>query len=235
MKHITKYLLTLFIFNFSFFIANAQVAINENNTEPDASAMLDVSSTDKGVLIPRMDSTARKNIASPADGLMVFDSTTNSFWFYSTSWTEIQGGNPNKLTDVDDDTKIQVEKSIDDDVIRFDVEGREVMQLLPNDSTTFEGSTLDLSFTGAINIKAIDMDSDGDIDALAAAKRAEDIAWWENDGDQNFTKRNIDNNFDELTYADAADMDGDGDIDVLATSTDFEVEICWWENDGNQS
>ncbi|MEM9886770.1 MAG: FG-GAP-like repeat-containing protein [Bacteroidota bacterium] len=235
MKNITKYTLVFLIFNFSFFTANAQVAINENSNAPDASAMLDVSSTDKGLLIPRMDSTARKNIASPADGLMVFDSTTNSFWFYSSSWTEIQGGNPNKLADADNDTKIQVEESMDDDVIRFDVEGREVMQLLPNDSTTFEGSTLDLSFTGAINIKAIDMDNDGDIDALAAAKRAEDIAWWENDGNQNFTRRNIDNNFNDLTYADAADMDGDGDIDVLATSTNFDVEICWWENNGSQS
>ncbi|MEM9850132.1 MAG: hypothetical protein AAF847_19735, partial [Bacteroidota bacterium] len=73
-------------------IATAQVAINEDSSNPDASAMLDISSTDKGLLIPRMDSTARKNITNPASGLMVYDSTTNSFWYFEeTAWTEIGG------------------------------------------------------------------------------------------------------------------------------------------------
>ena len=72
--------------------ARAQVGINENNTNPDASSMLDVSSTDKGLLIPRMNSTNRQNINNPATGLMVFDTTTNSFWYYTTAWQEIGKG-----------------------------------------------------------------------------------------------------------------------------------------------
>ena len=72
---------------------SAQVAINNSNTDPDASAMLDISSTDKGILVPRMDSTGRKAIASPADGLMVYDSTTLTFWYYDNSqWNEIRNG-----------------------------------------------------------------------------------------------------------------------------------------------
>ena len=72
---------------------SAQVAINNSNTDPDASAMLDISSTDKGILVPRMDSTGRKAIASPADGLMVYDSTTLTFWYYDDSqWNEIRNG-----------------------------------------------------------------------------------------------------------------------------------------------
>ena len=59
-------------------------------TTPDYSAALDIVSTTKGLLIPRMDSTARKAISDPAIGLMVFDSTTNSFWFHSgAAWREI--------------------------------------------------------------------------------------------------------------------------------------------------
>ncbi|MFK7971145.1 MAG: hypothetical protein AB8F95_12295, partial [Bacteroidia bacterium] len=57
------------------------VGINETGTNPDSSAILDVKSTTKGVLIPRMTSTERTNISDPAIGLMVFDITTNSFWY----------------------------------------------------------------------------------------------------------------------------------------------------------
>jgi hypothetical protein len=42
---------------------------------PDNSAMLDVQSTDKGVLFPRMTSTQRSAITSPATGLMIFNTT----------------------------------------------------------------------------------------------------------------------------------------------------------------
>ncbi|MEO1435828.1 MAG: hypothetical protein AAFV80_09855 [Bacteroidota bacterium] len=50
----------------------AQVAINGDNSNPDASAMLDVQSTDKGLLIPRMTTAQRDAISNPAVGLMVF-------------------------------------------------------------------------------------------------------------------------------------------------------------------
>ncbi len=68
----------------------AQVAINTNGAEPDTSAILDISSNEKGLLIPRMDSTARKNISGPAQGLMIYDSTSQSFWYFKdTVWNEI--------------------------------------------------------------------------------------------------------------------------------------------------
>ena len=58
-------------------------------TTPDASAQLDISSTTKGILIPRMTSAQRTAIASPVRGLMVFDISTNSFWFFNGSiWME---------------------------------------------------------------------------------------------------------------------------------------------------
>ncbi|GAB5401409.1 MAG: hypothetical protein Aureis2KO_29940 [Aureisphaera sp.] len=67
---------------------NAQVGINTTN--PDPSAILDVQSTDAGVLVPRMTTTEKLSIASPATGLLAFDTTTNSFWYFdSTQWVEI--------------------------------------------------------------------------------------------------------------------------------------------------
>jgi hypothetical protein len=77
----------------------AQIAINTNAAAPNASAMLDISSTNKGMLIPRMSSAQRTAIVSPANGLMVYDTDTKSFWFYDASeWTLVGGGStPFKL------------------------------------------------------------------------------------------------------------------------------------------
>lgn len=61
---------------------------------PDASAILHLSSTEKGMLIPRMDSTQRNAIASPAQGLFIYQVKTNpGFYYYSgSSWNKIGGG-----------------------------------------------------------------------------------------------------------------------------------------------
>jgi hypothetical protein len=53
--------------------AFSQVAINSSGSNPTPSSMLDVSSTSKGMLIPRMTSAERKAIQNPATGLLVFD------------------------------------------------------------------------------------------------------------------------------------------------------------------
>jgi len=58
-----------------------QVAINSNQALPDVSAMLDVKSNNKGFLMPRMTFTEMNNIFSPANGLAVFCTTTNQYYF----------------------------------------------------------------------------------------------------------------------------------------------------------
>ena len=60
------------------------------------------------------------------------------------------------------------------------------------------------------------------------------IAWYENDGNQNFTERVISTNADNTQDVFAADVDGDGDIDVLSASVDDD-KIAWYENDGSQN
>ncbi len=64
---------------------NAQsVSINSDGSSPDASAMLDIKSTTKGLLFPRMTQAQRTAIASPATGLLVFQTDGTAGYYYNT-------------------------------------------------------------------------------------------------------------------------------------------------------
>lgn len=70
-------------------ITFAQVGINSDNSIPNGSAMLDVKSSNKGLLPPRMTKSNRNSIATPAAGLIVFqtDSIPGYYFYTGTSWT----------------------------------------------------------------------------------------------------------------------------------------------------
>jgi len=85
-----------FLIVFAVFIyqsAYAQNNVGINTDNPDASAVLDVSSTQKGLLIPRMTLEQRGLIAAPAKGLLIFQiDGTQGFYFYNgTAWTTLNG------------------------------------------------------------------------------------------------------------------------------------------------
>jgi hypothetical protein len=86
-------LFLILVFFFTISIASAQTGIG--TTAPNASAKLEIAATDKGLLIPRMTSTQRGNISSPANGLLVYQ-TDGVVGFYvntgtaaSPAWTRI--------------------------------------------------------------------------------------------------------------------------------------------------
>ena len=62
------------------FTAFGQVGIGDGT--PHSSAILDLATTNKGILFPRMTSTERLAIVSPSKGLHVYDITINSLWFF---------------------------------------------------------------------------------------------------------------------------------------------------------
>lgn len=70
------------------------VAINNDGSVADASALLDIKSTAKGVLMPRMTTLERTSIMGPSIGLIVFDTETASYWIYrgdlNGGWAELQ-------------------------------------------------------------------------------------------------------------------------------------------------
>ena len=83
------YLLLLF-FAVSFGLNAQAVSINTDGSPPNQSALLDVKSTTKGVLFPRMTKQQRTNIPNPAEGLIVWDINSNSLWgFDGNDWQDI--------------------------------------------------------------------------------------------------------------------------------------------------
>ena len=106
---------------------SGQVSLNTAGNPPDASAVLDVSSTVKGILIPRMSTGDRDLIGTPATGLMIYNTTTNAFNYWNgAAWIAMTAGNIKELTDADLDTKVEVERNPDEDIIHFKVAGTEV-------------------------------------------------------------------------------------------------------------
>ena len=79
-------------------IAHSSAQVGIGTTTPDASALLDISSTNKGLLVPRMTQTQRLAIASPAAGLLVFqtDSPSGYYFYDGSAWNllniRVEGG-----------------------------------------------------------------------------------------------------------------------------------------------
>jgi hypothetical protein len=86
--------------------ANGQtVIVTDDNTytSGQASAALDIKSTSKGLLIPRMTASQRTAISSPANGLMVYqtDATAGFYYYNGSTWASIGGGSSSQWTTKD--------------------------------------------------------------------------------------------------------------------------------------
>jgi hypothetical protein len=96
--------------------------------------------------------------------------------------------------------------------------------------------TIDSAFNGACDVKAEDVDGDGDIDVIGGAWYGHEVAWWENGGGDPivWTKHSVDDSFYQTHKVFVIDMDDDNDVDILGASA-YRDEIAWWENDGQPS
>ncbi|WP_052823453.1 hypothetical protein [Neotamlana sedimentorum] len=138
MKFIVFALILLFCNYYSF----SQVGIG--TTSPNNSAILDIASTDKGILIPRLTTTQKNSITLPATGLMVFNTTTNTLEFNSGTpaspiWSKL---NP--------DSSVHIGKFI------ITGTGTQTITGLP-----FEPSSI--KFSALPNVEAYNVNADNDI------------------------------------------------------------------------
>src|SRR5437867_3280472 len=82
--------ITLSLVAFSSCLLAQGVAINGTGAPANPAAILDLSSTSGGLLLPRMTTTQMNAISSPVSGLMVYNSTTNCMMLYTAgAWQTI--------------------------------------------------------------------------------------------------------------------------------------------------
>jgi hypothetical protein len=93
----------------------------------------------------------------------------------------------------------------------------------------FEAHVLDTSVTEVTAVCAVDLDSDSNIDILAAYE--DNIVWFKNSGTGTFTKHIVTSNSIIVSCIASSDMDGDGDMDLLSF---YDDNIVWFENDLNE-
>lgn len=87
------------VFTLLLFPLFIQAQVGINTTTPDASSMLDINATDKGLLIPRVsipDLNAASPITAPATSLLVYNTNTTTgtgfYYWDGTKWTPFTGG-----------------------------------------------------------------------------------------------------------------------------------------------
>ncbi|MCD4817240.1 MAG: FG-GAP-like repeat-containing protein [Candidatus Cloacimonetes bacterium] len=93
--------------------------------------------------------------------------------------------------------------------------------------------SIDLEFAGARSIDVADINDDGFNDVVGAALTDNEVAWWENSGEQpiNWTKHTVADDFIMSHKVYICDFNNDDHPDILGTA--YSSKIYWWENDGN--
>ena len=89
-------------------IFNNGGSIGMGTTSPNTSAVLDLTSTTKGILIPRMTAAQRTAIATPATGLLVYQTNAPAGFYYydGTAWLLLAAGSGSSAGGSDDKTLI---------------------------------------------------------------------------------------------------------------------------------
>lgn len=71
---------------FSSNLIDAQVGIGTTN--PHSSSILEVNSSEKGVLFPTLSALQRDAIVNPANGLLIYNSTTSNYNYFDAEWRD---------------------------------------------------------------------------------------------------------------------------------------------------
>jgi len=242
-----KFIQTLILLVISSSIFAQNVGIG--TMTPDPSAKLDISSINSGLLTPRMTTAQRTAIASPATGLLVFDNTTNSFWFYNGSaWTNLATINTdnqdltllgNTLSLTNDGTPVNLSTYLDNtDNQRTDVfqlSGNNLQLSLQNDGIATQNVNLS-SFLD--NTDNQDLNLAGNILSLTNDATSVNLsAYLDNTDNQNLSLAgktlSISNGNNVLLPNESKLIDNDGDTKVDVEETADE-DIIRFDIAGNE-
>lgn len=94
----------------SLIAVSQDILINDDGGVPDASAALEIRSTDKGVLVPRMLATERLGISAPAQGLLVFqtDGLVGFYYHNGAAWDTLIGNTVINVSNVTNENNANI-------------------------------------------------------------------------------------------------------------------------------
>jgi len=108
-------------------------------------------------------------------------------------------------------------------------------QSIQKRSITFDYQNVDTAIMYYLkNDIMADFDQDGDLDLVAYSWNLNEVYWFENDGNENFTKYTIDNSIAYPWVISVADINNDNFIDIVISDYSND-EIVWYQNDSTQS
>jgi Chaperone of endosialidase len=141
-------------------IFSQSFSVNTDGSSADASAILDVKSTTKGILIPRLTKVQKNSISAPATGLMIYQTGPDSTGFYyynGTIWNWMlalpQGSYWSLLGNTGTDTLVNFIGTTDNMPIRIRQNNRWIGQFNSNNKTFSLGTIAGSSITtGTANV-----------------------------------------------------------------------------------
>ena len=123
-------------------VLSQSVGVNADGSAPHSSAMLDVKSTGKGFLAPRMSTLQRTGITAPAAGLLVFDTDTATYWYFNGStWMNLFQAGSGWLLAGNSGTNpaTQFIGTTDEQALRFRVNNVQAGEIHPSSGNIFMG------------------------------------------------------------------------------------------------
>lgn len=132
--------------------AAQSVGISSSSITPDASSILELRTTSKGLLIPRLTTTERDNIPAAATGLMIYNTSTGKFNYYNGSaWISLFSGTAGVNSITGTTNRISIGGTASDPVIDISASyaGQNTITTLGTVSTgTWNGSLIGLAYGG---------------------------------------------------------------------------------------
>ncbi|MEO1437322.1 MAG: hypothetical protein AAFV80_17400, partial [Bacteroidota bacterium] len=127
----------------------SQVGINTTGATPDSTAMLDISSNGKGLLIPRLTSAERQGILNPAEALMVYDTDEKSFWYFGNGQWQTIATDQQTLDILGDSLSISNGNTIDLSSLRtIGTDGLNVISLGPEELDVSQTANNGFNYVG---------------------------------------------------------------------------------------
>lgn len=113
MKKFRYHFLTILTLGLQHSLYSQGVGISNTSIVADPSSILELRSTTQGLLVPRVTTSQRDFINSPANGLLVFNISTSSFNFYQDGWKIIGVNEASGHYSIDAGTNVTTTSTVD--------------------------------------------------------------------------------------------------------------------------